>query len=168
MILHGLIAGHHTSKVLHVSMRAKSLQSCLTPCDPMYHSPPGSSVHGILQARILEWVAVSSSRGSSRPRDWTRVSRIAGRFFTNVKKLFTRKNSSFNSYNILSTELEMITLFHGLGDWDLNQLHVHFPHVVNGRTRIWSQAGLASKLTLYHLALQRNPGWGSENSKHGG
>ena len=45
-------------------------------------SPPGSSVHGILQARILEWVAIPSSRGSSQPRDWTLVSGIAGRFFT--------------------------------------------------------------------------------------
>ena len=42
----------------------------------------GSSVHGILQARILEWVAISSSRGSSWPRDWTWVSQTAGRFFT--------------------------------------------------------------------------------------
>ena len=45
-------------------------------------SPPGSSVHGILQARILEWVAISFSRGSSRPRDWTQVSCIAGRCLT--------------------------------------------------------------------------------------
>ena len=50
--------------------------------DPMDFSPPGSSVHGILQARILEWVAISFSRGSSRPRDQTLVSCIAGRFFT--------------------------------------------------------------------------------------
>ena len=49
--------------------------------DPVDCSPPGSSVHGIFQARILEWVAVSSSRESSQPRDWTRVSRIAGRRF---------------------------------------------------------------------------------------
>ena len=41
---------------------AKSLQSCLTPCNAMDYNPPGSSVHGILQARILEWVAVRSSR----------------------------------------------------------------------------------------------------------
>ena len=45
-------------------------------------SLPGSAVHGILQARILEWVAMTFSRGSSQPRDWTRVSCIAGRFFT--------------------------------------------------------------------------------------
>ena len=43
-------------------------------CDHMYCSPPGSSVHGILQARILEWVVISSSRGSSWPRDWTCIS----------------------------------------------------------------------------------------------
>ena len=57
-------------------------QSCLTLCDPMDCSPSGSSLHGILQARILEWVAVSSSRGSSQSRDWTQVSCIVGRLFT--------------------------------------------------------------------------------------
>ena len=49
-------------------------QSCLTLCDPMNCSPPGSSIHGIFQARILEWVAISYSRGSSPPRDRTHVS----------------------------------------------------------------------------------------------
>ena len=57
-------------------------QSCLTLCDPMYCSPPGFSVHGILQARILEWVAMPSSWVSSQPRDQTQVSHIAGGFFT--------------------------------------------------------------------------------------
>ena len=57
-------------------------QSCLTLCDPMDCSPPGSSVHGILQARILEWVAMPSSGESSQPRDQIQVSRIAGRCFT--------------------------------------------------------------------------------------
>ena len=47
-------------------------------------SPPGSSVHEILQARILEWVAISFSRGSSRPKDWTQVLGIAGRLFTDL------------------------------------------------------------------------------------
>ena len=51
--------------------------------DPMDYSLPGSSVHGIFQARVLEWVAISFPRESSRPRDQTRVSCIAGRFFTN-------------------------------------------------------------------------------------
>ena len=56
-------------------------QSCLTLCDPMDCSLPGFSVHGILQARILEWVTISFSRGSSRPRDRTWVSCIGGRCF---------------------------------------------------------------------------------------
>ena len=57
-------------------------QSCPTLCDPMDSSPPGFSVRGILQARILEWLAIPFSRGSSQPRDWTWVSCIAGRFLT--------------------------------------------------------------------------------------
>ena len=57
-------------------------QLCLTLCDPMDCSPSGSSIHGIFQARILEWVVISFSRGSSQPRDWTQVSCIASRFFT--------------------------------------------------------------------------------------
>ena len=57
---------------------------CLSPtlCDPMDCSLPGSSIHGIFQARMLEWVAISLSRRSSQPRDWTQVSYITGRFFT--------------------------------------------------------------------------------------
>ena len=55
-------------------VHAKSLQSCLTLCNTLDSSPPGSSVHGILQARILEWVAMPSSRGSSRLGDRTCLS----------------------------------------------------------------------------------------------
>ena len=71
-------------RVLHVHarMHAKLLQSCPTLCNTMACSPPGSSVYGIFQATILEWVAVSFSRGSSQPRDQTQVSCVAGRFFT--------------------------------------------------------------------------------------
>ena len=58
-------------------VHVKSLQSCLTLCDPMDCSLPGSSVHGILQARILERVVMPSSRGSSWPRDRTQVSYIS-------------------------------------------------------------------------------------------
>ena len=57
-------------------------QSCPTLCDPMDYSLPGSSVHGILQARILEWVAISFSRRSSQPRNRTQVSCNAHRCFT--------------------------------------------------------------------------------------
>ena len=57
-------------------------QSCLILFSSIDCSPPGSSVHGILQARIGEWIPISYSMGSSRPRDQTRVFSIAGRFFT--------------------------------------------------------------------------------------
>ena len=57
-------------------------QSCPALCDPMDYSLPGSSIHGIFQSRVLEWSAISFSRGSSRPRDRTQVSRIVGRRFT--------------------------------------------------------------------------------------
>ena len=56
-------------------------QSCPTLCDPMDCSLPGSSVHGIFQAIVLKWIAISFSRGSSWPRDWTQVSRIVDRRF---------------------------------------------------------------------------------------
>ena len=68
-----------TDNIFHlpfVCMRAKSLHSCQTLCDPMDCSPPGSSVHGILQAKILEWVAMPSSRGSSWRKDWTHIAYI--------------------------------------------------------------------------------------------
>ena len=55
-------------------MKALLTQSCLTLCDTMDCSPPGCSIHEILQARILEWVAMPSSRGSSWPRDCTHIS----------------------------------------------------------------------------------------------
>ena len=61
---------------------AQVIQSCLILFDSMGCSPPSSSVHGIPSARILEWVAMPSSKGSSRSRNQTRVSCIAGGFFT--------------------------------------------------------------------------------------
>ena len=65
----------------HLKEEVSVTQSCLTLCKLMDCSLPGSSVHRILQARILEWIAMLFSRGSSRPRHRTWVSRIAGRFF---------------------------------------------------------------------------------------
>ena len=63
-------------------MKVLDAQSCPTLCDPIDCISPGSSVYGVLQARILQLVATASSRGSSWPRDWTCVSCIADRFFT--------------------------------------------------------------------------------------
>ena len=62
-------------------MKVLVAQSCPTLCDPIDCSPPGSSVHRIFQARILEWIAISFSRVSSQPRDQTHVFCIADRFF---------------------------------------------------------------------------------------
>ena len=74
---------------------------CPTLCDPM-DSPPGSSVRGVLQARILEWVTMPSSRGFSWPRDQTWVSCIAHRFFTiwAIRKLFFSMINKFLSLNL--------------------------------------------------------------------
>ena len=67
---------------LTLSLKVLVAHSCLTLCNPMDWSLPGSSVHGILHARILEWVAIPFSRGSFWPRGWTWVSCIVGGFFT--------------------------------------------------------------------------------------
>ena len=74
LLVHGFIK-EFSNTLLSIKLVVVMLvaQSCLTLCDPMDCSPPGSSVHGILQARILEWVAIPFSRSSSWPRDWTWV-----------------------------------------------------------------------------------------------
>ena len=75
--LHGEGRAYWLSVYVPWKVKAEVAQLCLTLCDPVDYT-----VHGILQARILEWVAVPFSRGSSQPRDRTQVSHIAGRFFT--------------------------------------------------------------------------------------
>ena len=68
--------------LMKVKSESEVAQSCPTLCDPVDCGLPGSSVHGIFQAIVLEWIAISFSRGSSKPRDWTRVSRVVDRCFT--------------------------------------------------------------------------------------
>jgi len=80
LILLTLLMGIYNGVCVYVCMLVA--QSCLTLCNPMDCSVPDSSIHGILQARILKWVTIHFSRGSSQPRDWTQLSLIAGRFFT--------------------------------------------------------------------------------------
>ena len=67
---------------MHACMHTQLLRLCVTLYNPMDCIPPGSSVHTILQGRILEWVAMPSSRRSSQPRNQIHVSCIADRFFT--------------------------------------------------------------------------------------
>ena len=69
-----------TKRKTKIKVKVLVAQLCPTFCNPMDCSPPGSSVHGIFQARILEWVAIPFSWGSFQPKDQTEVSRIAGRF----------------------------------------------------------------------------------------
>ena len=92
---------------------AKWLQSCLTLCNPMDSSPPGSSVHGILQARILKWVAMPSFKGSSRPRDRTHISQVSciGRSSLPLVPLREPKHQ----YNWLNTASKF--------DWTSNTTH---------------------------------------------
>ena len=100
---------------INAGLKVSVTQLCPTLCDPMDCSPPGSSVHGVLQARILEWVAISFSRGSSWPRDWTWVSRIAGRFFNHLShqeapitslRGSNKINSHMNSSQIFKNKLK--------------------------------------------------------------
>ena len=104
-------------------------QSCPTLRDPMDCSLPGSSVHGIFQARTLEWVAISFSRRSFPPRDWTWVSHIVGRRFTiwatkevlprlHIKKQrcnFANKGPSSQSYGFSSSHVWLRELDHKEG-----------------------------------------------------
>jgi len=118
-----------------LSMCAYCCSVCLTLCDPMDGSPQGSSVH----ERILGWFAISSSRGSSWPRDQTCISCIAGRFFTTellgkpVQPVHTSVNILFNSlwFNILHILYPSIHDFVGYTPLTPTHTHTHthpYPH----------------------------------------
>ena len=79
-------------------------QSCPTLCDPMDCTLPGSSIHGIFQARILEWIAISFPRRSSQPRGWTQASCIVGRYFTvwGTREVFLVNKAEVNVFLKLS------------------------------------------------------------------
>ena len=81
IVLHYNTLDMETLPTSHKGAISEVSQSCPTLCDPMDCNLPGSSVHGIFQERVLEWVAISFSGGSSQPRDQTQVSHIVGRRF---------------------------------------------------------------------------------------
>ena len=99
---------------------------CPTLCDPIGYGSPGSSVHGILQARILEWAAIPFSRGSSQSRDQTQISFIAGRFLTiwdtrEAQVVCVFKLCKHASLNILVVKTYFkIDLTHNEGIWGRN------------------------------------------------
>ena len=114
-------------------------QSCLTFCDPMHWSLPGSSVRGILQARILEWVAISFSRGSSRSRDQTQVSTLQADALTseppgkpqNPPPLRPAKNANLfgknNLYLIVTNKTYLFFMFLSIDYLFLTFLPLSFP-----------------------------------------
>ena len=97
-------------------------QSCPTLCDPMDSSPPGSSVHGISLARILEWVAISFSRGSSQSRDQTRFSCVSciGRWILYHHNTWGAPIHSLPVYNVVSRTIDPESLY-----FLLPQLYLH-------------------------------------------
>ena len=101
----------------YVRLRVLVIQSCSTLCDSVDCSLPGSSAHGILQANILEWVAISFSRESSQLMDWTWVSHIAGRFFI----LWVTRDTPIQSKKFkkrVSVESVSVRKWNRCGTWD--------------------------------------------------
>ena len=95
-----------------VSVHAKSLQSCSSVCNPMDCSSPGSSVHGILQARILEWIIMCSSKGSSNPGTELKSLMspvLVGRFFT-TSTTWDLRISDFHFYPLSMTHSSSVSL----------------------------------------------------------
>ena len=117
--------------IFGVCIYAKSLQSCPPLWDTMDHSPPDSSVHGILQARILEWVAMPSSRGFSWPRDWTHVSCIASEFFTHWATWEAQK------YLTIVHKLPVCQLGCRLSEWSSQSGFFQEDHYVLMTIEIW-------------------------------
>ena len=133
-------------------------QSCPTPCDPMDCSPPGSSVHGILQARKLVWVATPSFRGSSQPRDWTQVSHIADRFFTSwaSREAPLCAHSITISFQVLmEITFNMVKLYHS----HLTLCQIIFNNIQNCSYIVpfpYLFSYISHKLHLYSFCVQKD------------
>ena len=135
-------------------------QLCPTLCDPVDCSPPGSAVDGILQARMLQWIAISFPRGSSWPRSWTHVSCIAGRVFT--------VSATRGAQGSLHSVRDAVAVSHGLQPtrllcpWDSPGRNTGVGcHVLQGNL---PSPGIKPGLLhcrwiLYQLNYQGNPVW---------
>ena len=130
-------------------MHALSIQSCLTLCDPVECSLPGSSVHGILQARVLEWVAMSSARGSSWPRDRTCmsfVSCIGRRVLYHSRRLGSPQTAStaWSSLSMLSS-----------GSMEKGKDRVYHHHTGSVWQLWWMPVGTMSPTICYCCAVAK-------------
>ena len=139
-------------------------QPCLTLCNPMDSTLSGSSVYGILQARILEWVAIPFSRGSSWPRDRTWVSWIAGGFFTiwAIKEAYHFPMDCFQVINIFILTLpryvycyNLFCFFTDSNDIKYSSYHLtefslcalHFPHINSCTLTVAQRTGIISHIS---------------------
>ena len=134
-------------------------QSCLTLCDPLDCSLPGSSLHGILQGRVLEWVAISFSRGSSWARDGTWVSCIPGRRFNLWATREARcAKLSYESYWIIATSFPNKIWCWNINYWTLASFYretkgLNFPGSLAGKESACSEGDPSSI-----PGLRRSPG----------
>ena len=148
-------------------MRAKWLQSCPT-VQPYDCSPPDSSVHGILQARILEWVAIPFSRGSSPPRDRTHVSYIScigrwvlyhwchlGRASTEILKLY---HSQFENQEIEAQTIKPLAHFSGLISTDAGIYMGKLAECASNHSDLLS-VGISSPAQILHMR-NKSSEWG--------
>ena len=126
-------------------------------CDPMDYSPLGSSLHGILQAKILEWVAISFSRGSSRPRDWTQVSCIAGRCSTVWASKYSESLLRMQLKRHLRWWCDAL-LGGTRAVWRVKQVLLLLPRPTEFSVGGWQSPGVPSALTMLSLR-QLPPPW---------
>ena len=138
-------------------------QLCPTVCNPMNCSLPGSSVHGIFQARILEWVAISFSRGSSQPRDRTLVFHIVGRCFiiwATRGTLLSQKSNKFESVLVRWMNLELYSLLRRNGACSIKLPPVVVRRVVTRPVYIVFVKATNLIRELSHISLQNSKtGW---------
>ena len=125
-------------------------QSCLTLCDPMDYSLPGSSVHGIFQARILESVAISFSRGSFWPRDRTLVSCIVGRRFT-----VWATREVLNHWS-LSSQIRSVFAFGSQNAYLISLLPLSKPFEPSGYKALFISCSFLSTLPLPLIQLHKS------------
>ena len=138
-------------------------QSRLTLGDPMDCSLPGFSVHGIFQARVLEWVAISFSKGSSWPRDRTQVSCIAGRCFTLQFKKRKEKELTFSSVQFSSVQFSCSVVSDSLPPHESQHARPHCPsptprvHSDSRPSSQWCYPAISSSVISFSSCPQSLP-----------